>query len=657
MKRIAGIGTLIFVLALASSSALAQNSTSVQLDKETLSKIRPGHILVRFKSMAAETALGELPAAFGAKAIGRLADIGVSRVQVLPQHGLAALQKLRKRSDVEFAEFDYKVQAFVEPADPYYGASYTTSKYGNISQWGPQAVSAPSAWDLTSGNRNVVIAVVDTGLDSSHPDLASKVVGEYSYVGRSAKDDFGHGTHVAGIAAAATNNNVGIAGMCPNCGILSVKVLDAQGSGYMSDVAAGITYAASHGARVINLSLGGSGHSETMRSALQYAVANNALPVCAMGNSGSSANTPEPAYWYDCLTVVATEQNGARASFSNYGMKADVAAPGKAILSTMPTYSTTLNTSYGYFQNYDALSGTSMATPMVSGIAGLILSRNPNLTSAQVKGLLISQSGDSVNWSENLAFGVVNAAKSVSAAVRSDYGAPNPNLVSPAQGGTVSGLVSIQAAPTDNSAVHHVDIIKDGTRFVPPLIGVSTISGKGKTATSSAAWTRPWATTTVFNGSVNLSAVATDAFGNPSSVLNRSFNVQNRLVSQNWTQSLCSPATGSCPNSVWLPVTTGVATEAATRLQGTVSYSFQKNVYSSSFWLQVNGASGSTSYAYYCGTSGTTIDCYPPSPFGLYPDTSRNYSNYSGAQINANSSNKSAASEAGTVRWTLTYPQ
>jgi hypothetical protein len=88
-----------------------------------------------------------------------------------------------------------------------------------------------------------------------------------------------------------------------------------------------------------------------------------------------------------------------------------------------------------------------------------------------------------------------------------------------------------------------------------------------------------------------------------------------------------------------------------------VSYSFQKNVYSSSFWLQVNGASGSTSYAYYCGTSGTTIDCYPPSPFGLYPDTSRNYSNYSGAQINANSSNKSAASEAGTVRWTLTYPQ
>src|SRR5207245_8353768 len=111
-------------------------------------------------------------------------------------------------------------------------------------------------------------------------------------------DGFGHGTHVAGIAAAATDNSTGVAGICWNCGILSVKVLNDQGSGYISDVASGITYAASHDARVISLSLGGNGRTETLHSALAYAVANNALPVCAMGNSGSSSNTPELEYWH-----------------------------------------------------------------------------------------------------------------------------------------------------------------------------------------------------------------------------------------------------------------------------------------------------------------------------------------------------------------------
>src|SRR2546425_12857843 len=133
------------------------------------------------------------------------------------------------------------------------------------------------------------------------------------------------------------------------------------------------------------------------------------LPVCAMGNSGSSSNTPEPAYWHDCLSVIATDQNGAKASFSNYGVIADVAAPGVAILSTMPTYPVTLTNTYGYSMNYDALSGTSMATPMVSGIAGLVLSQNPNLTPTQVAGIIEASSGDGVSYGPNLAFGVVNA--------------------------------------------------------------------------------------------------------------------------------------------------------------------------------------------------------------------------------------------------------
>jgi thermitase len=646
------------VLAVVILPALAQNQPdSPQTQTVGIGAsagIRAGHILVRFKANPSADVLAQLNTAFGARMVGTIAGIGVSHVQAPPEQAMNLLMQLRNRRDVEFAEFDSTMEVFSQPDDPYFSTAYTTFKYGTISQWGPQAVSAPAAWDTTVGDRSIIIAIVDTGVDD--PDLASKIVGEYSYVGKSAKDDFGHGTHVAGIAAAATNNDVGIAGMCPNCGILSVKVLNSQGSGYMSDVAAGITYAASHGARVISLSLGGSSQSETMRAALAYAVANNALPVCAAGNSNSSA-APEPAYWYDCLSVIATDQNGARASFSNYGTVDDVAAPGVAILSTMPTYSVTLN-SYGYLKNYDALSGTSMATPAVAGIAGLILSQNHNLTPLQVKGIIEATAGDGASWLPGLGFGIVNAAKAVSIAVRSDNTAPMANLISPVDGAAVAGLVTVQAAPTDDSGVHHIDIVKDGSRFLPPLVGVSVTTGKGKNATTTQPWTASWPSTTLFNGSVSWSVLASDVFGNASTFESSSFSTQNRLVSQSWTQSLCSPDTSTCPNTVWLPLTTGVATEAATHLQGTVNYSFQKNVFSSSFWLQVAGTSGNTTFIYYCGTNGTTVDCYPPAPFHLYPDSTKGYTNYSGGQINANSSNnKNTASEAGTIQWTLTYPQ
>src|SRR5438445_2866494 len=294
-----------------------------------------------------------------------------------------------------------------------------------------------------------------------------------------------------------------------------------------------------------------------------------------MGNNGSNSNTPEPGYWHDCLSVIATDQNGAKASFSNYGIKADVAAPGVAILSTMPTYPVTLTTSYGYRTNYDALSGTSMATPMVAGVAGLVLSENPSLTPAQVAGIIEASSGDGVSWNPNLAFGVVNAYNAVSSAIHSDYVAPAVNLISPAEGATVSGLVAFQAAPTDNTTVHHVDFVQNGTRFMQVLTGASSTSSTGtgkKTSTiASPAWTASWPSTTVFNSPVTVSVSAVDVFGN-TTAQNLDFTIQNRLVTQSGTTHVCWPSSSSCPNTIWQPVTTGVATEAATHLQGTVSY-------------------------------------------------------------------------------------
>jgi len=655
----------VIVVSVVIATASAQTVSAPPSSARTLTtggspgSIRAGHILVRFKTAPGQDVVNQLNAAFGAKLVGKIDKIGVTHIQTSPEAGLALLGHLRNRSDVEFAEFDSPVQAiqtFV-PDDTYYSTAYASSHNGNIAQWGPPAVSAPAAWGITRGVPSIVIAIVDTGVDDTHPDLASKIVGEYSYVG-SIKDGFGHGTHCAGIAAAATNNDVGIAGMCPNCGILSVKVLNDQGSGYMSDVASGITYAASHGARVISLSLGGSTQSSTLHSALDYAIANNALPVCAMGNSGSSSNTPEPAYWHDCLSVIATDQNGAKASFSNYGVKADVAAPGVAILSTMPTYPVTLTSTYGYSMNYDALSGTSMATPMVAGVAGLVLSQNPNLTPSQVAGIIEASSGDGVSWSPSLAFGVVNAFNAVSSAVHSDYVAPLANVMAPIEGATVSGLVTVQAAPTDNTTVHHVDIVQNGTRFMQLLTGASSTSSTGKgnktTTITTPAWTASWPSTTVFNSPITVSVSAVDAFGN-SSAQNLDFTVQNRLFTQSGTTHVCWPSSTSCPNTVWQLVTSGITTEAATHLQGTVTYSSQQHVNYSDFWLQVASFDGSTTHQYYCGTATTTVDCYPS--VLLEPDSTKSYSNASGGQIDAGSSGKNPASEQADIQWTLTYPQ
>src|SRR5437899_6709116 len=196
--------------------------------------------------------------------------------------------RLKQEPNVESVTLDYVVQAQFVPNDPYYSAPYPTSHYGNISQWAPQFIGAQQAWDATLGDPSIVIAIVDTGIDPNHPDLAGKIVLAKNYVkGEKVSDSFGHGTHVAGIAAANINNGTGVAGICGLCSLMSVKVLGASGSGLTSDVASGIIYATDQGARVINLSLGSSSRTSIIRDALEYALANNALTVVAMGYSYS----------------------------------------------------------------------------------------------------------------------------------------------------------------------------------------------------------------------------------------------------------------------------------------------------------------------------------------------------------------------------------
>jgi hypothetical protein len=187
------------------------------------------------------------------------------------------------------------------------------------------------------------------------------------------------------------------------------------------------------------------------------------------------------------------------------------------------------------------------------------------------------------------------------------------------------------------------------------LTGASSTSGTRKNAVTTTAWTASWPSTTVFNSSITVSAFAVDVFGNTSAAEDLDFTIQNKLVTQSGTARVCWPSSSSCPNSVWQPMTTGVATQAATRLQGTVSYGALSNTKYADFWLQVASTTTWGTSIYYCGTDTTTIDCYPT--VLLQPNSSKSPSNYSGGQIDLISPNKNPAGGNATITWTLTYPQ
>lgn len=387
--------------------------------------------------------------------------------------------------------------------------------------------------------------------------------------------------------------------MCPRCSIMSIKVLDKNGSGFLSDVAAGIVYAADNGARIINLSLGGPGSSQTLRAAIDYAFANNALPVAAMGNS-FVPEALQPAYWYSALSVGAVDQSGVKADFSNYGPKTDVVAPGVAILSTLPTYPVTLTQTYE--QGYDALSGTSMATPVVSGIAGLVLSHNPALSASEVKGIIEATAGDGKSFADTTGFGLVNAAKAVAAATQTDTILPSVNVVSPASASIVSKVFTLQAAPADNTAVHHVDFVIEGTRAGVP---VTSAGGGGKKATT--AWTTQWESTRYWNGPQTVTAVAFDMAGNSAASQDVPFAILNTYKTATWTAHLCNPPTVACPYYILNPITPAYA--AAAHVQVNWTYTRLDNYSNATFWAtSFNGWRQELMF-----TQGSSIDFYPAS--------------------------------------------
>lgn len=320
-------------------------------------------------------------------------------------------QELINLSDLEVVEPNYLVEIQAIPNDLLYGE-----------MWGLEKILMPQAWDIVNGSSSVVVAVIDTGVDYNHQDFVGRSIikgqdfstcdafVEDSITGKShctspklrgsdPMDHQGHGTHVAGIIGATTNNNLGISGIMWNVTLMAVKTIgaDPRGRGNSQDIIDGIIFAVDNGADVINLSLGTEtpcGPGALYKDVIDYAIGKGAIVVGAAGNGGADhigddVSNYSPASCDNVIAVSSVTQSDMRPVSSNWGQRVDIAAPGADILSTI------LGNAYG------PKSGTSMAAPHVSGVIGLLLAANPGLSQDQVKSCLIN-SADPITTDENI---------------------------------------------------------------------------------------------------------------------------------------------------------------------------------------------------------------------------------------------------------------
>ncbi len=481
----------------------------------------PGRVLVKFRANIGLDHARQIVAALGARDADEIPQINLFVLDLPAQADEVALANvLKQRPEVEFAELDHIVRpADVLPNDPWFA-----NWEGHL-----RRIQAPTAWATTVGSSNVVIAILDTGVDASHEDLAGKIVpGWNTYNNNSSTADVsGHGTAVAGTAAATSNNGLGVASVCWSCRLMPIRVSDTTGYATYSAIASGLTWAADHGARVANISYIVS-DSSAVTSAAQYFQGKGGVVTSSAGNYSTFSNSADNPY---ILTVSATDYFDVIYSYSNTGKNIDVAAPGDSFSTQMGG-------------GYVSTGGTSYSAPIVAGVAALVMSVNPQLSGDQVQNIVKQSSDDlgAAGWDPIYGSGRVNAARAVSMAAGGgttiDTIPPTIGFVYPNNGMDVSGVLTIQISANDNTGVSAVSFSVDGSSI-------------GSTAVSP--YTFQWDSRLVANGSHTFSARASDPVGN-SSTISITVNVSNPIVDTTPPSITISSPTNGSKVSVNVPV-------------------------------------------------------------------------------------------------------
>jgi len=406
---------LVILIAIAMSVRSSAQTT-------TTGRFVPGEILVKFRPGAAADTRGAAHRAAGATLVDEITRTRVQRVRVRPGDEAATIARYQRNPNVLYAELNFvrTVPATTEPVstpvtlpgDSHFGEQWGMNNTGQSFYCIPWIagdlcffsgtpgadIDAPEAWAISKGSPTITVGVIDTGIDYTHPDLSANYAGgdDFTSPDGDPMDDHGHGTHVAGIIAAALDNLTGVpgtpegvAGVAPNTRVRAYKVCLADGTCDDFAVEQAITRAASDGVKVINMSLGGSDYSDSLNDAVQDAWNAGVVIVAGAGNDGTTAPF-YPAALDNVVSVGAFDEDDARASFSNYGSWVDISAPGNYVLSTYPMAQCDGSTTPGDVGCYQYLSGTSMATPFVAGAAALVWSRSDVTSNQQVVDILLN---------------------------------------------------------------------------------------------------------------------------------------------------------------------------------------------------------------------------------------------------------------------------
>ncbi|MDP9799236.1 subtilisin family serine protease [Catenuloplanes nepalensis] len=433
---------------------------------------------------SAEDALAAADDAGGARVVDDAArEAGAVVAEVSARDADEAVALLRRDPGVAFVDRNHvAAKADVTPDDPFYPE-----------QWGLRKVNVPGAWSMTTGDP-VTVAVLDTGVNEVS-DLAGRVLPGYDFINDDANpaDDEGHGTAVASVIGGRGDDGTGMAGVCWDCRILPVKVLDSEGSGDYLSIAKGIRYAADHGAKVINMSLAGAASSPLLNTAVQYATEKGSLVIAAAGNEDTAVRQ-YPAAIPQVLSVGGSTSGDGRYSWSNYGTSwVDIAAPG-------------CNVAQDYrSRGYVDFCGTSSATPLVAGVAALMQSRAPSVSGAYL-GTVLSLSSSKLGWVRH---GRINAGRAVWAVT--DAAAPAVSLGAPAAGTLLHGTATVTAAATDNTGLDRVELVVN-----------DTVVGVDRAAPYSFRWN-----SAAHHGIVNVAVRAVDWTGRVTTAARR-FEADNR---------------------------------------------------------------------------------------------------------------------------------